>query len=131
MLEALRAAHGELPLGEEDKGYGKLLEDRTYRAWKAVAPDDPQAQRFLAEAHAMRAFAAAFLILFVVTLLGAYIYRGGDMTWRTHGTLSVLYALLFLASLWRMENKAVTFARHALVTFTEKVSERKGSGEQS
>lgn len=130
-LGTLRAAHGELPLGEEDKGYRKLLEDRTYRAWKTVAPDDPQAQRFLAEVHAMRAFAAAFLVLFVVTLLGAGIYGDANMTLRTHGTLSVLYSLLFLASLWRMENKAVTFARHALVAFTEKVGERKGNGGHS
>lgn len=130
-LGALRTAHGELPLGEKDKGYRKLLEDRTYRAWKSVAPNNPQAQRFLAEAHAMRAFAAAFLVLFVVTLLGAGVYGDGDITLRTHGTLSVLYALLFLASLWRMDNKSVTFARHTLVTFTEKVGERKGSDGQS
>ena len=69
-------------MGEKNKGYHKLLEDRTYRAWKTVAPDDPQAQRFLAEAHAMRAFAAAFLVLFVVTLLGPVIYGHGDMTSR-------------------------------------------------
>jgi len=130
-LGALQAAHGELPLGEKDKGYRKLLEDRTYRAWKTVAPDDPQAARFLAEAHAMRAFAVAFFVLFAVTLLGPVIYKDGNMSLRTHGTLSVLYALLFLASLWRMENKAVTFARHALVAFTDKISERKGSGGQS
>lgn len=130
-LGALRTAYGESPLGENDKGYRKLLEDRTYRAWKTIAPDDPQAQRFLAEAHAMRAFAAAFLVLVVVTLLGAGIYGDEDMTLRTHGTLSVLYALLFLASLWRMENKAVTFARHALVAFTKKVGERKDDDEQS
>ncbi len=53
------------------------------------------------------------------------------MTSRTPGTLSVLYALLFFASLWRMENKVVTFARHALVAFTEKVGERKGNGHLS
>jgi hypothetical protein len=53
-LGALRAAQGELPFAEKDKGYRKLLEDGTYRAWKTVVPDEPQAQRFLAEVHAMR-----------------------------------------------------------------------------
>lgn len=77
-LGTLRAAQGEWPLGEKDEGYRKLLEDRTYRAWKTVAPDDPQAQRFLAETHAMRAFAAAFLVLLVVTLPGAGIYGDGE-----------------------------------------------------
>ncbi len=131
VLDALRAAYGELPLGEKAEGYRELLEDRTYRAWKTVEPSDPQAQRFLAEVHAMRAFAAAFLVLFVETLAGAGIYGKDDLTLRIHGTLAVLYALLFLTSLWRMENKALTFARHVLVAFAEKGSERKESGEQS
>ncbi len=131
VLDALRTNYGELPPGEEDKGYRKLLEDRTYRAWKFVSPSDPQAQRFLAEVHAMRAFAAAFLILTVVTLAGAGIYGKGDITWRIHGTLTVLCLLLVLTLSLRMENKAETFARHVLVAFAEKNSERKGSGEQS
>lgn len=131
MLGALRAAYGESSLGEKEEGYRKLLEDRTYRAWKTVAPGDPQAQRFLAEVHAMRAFALAFLVLFVVVLAGAGIYGDGDMTLRTHGTLAVLYALLFLICVWRMENKAVTFARHVLTAFAKRVSERKEKGEQS
>ncbi len=130
VLKALRAHYGELPLGEKDYGYRELLEDRTFRAWKTVSPGDPQARRFLAEVHAMRAFAAAFLVLFVVTLAGAAIYATGDMTLRIHGTLAVLYALLFLTWVWRMENKAVTFARHVLVAFTEKASEKKESDEQ-
>jgi hypothetical protein len=130
VVGALRATYGESPLGEKDQGYRKFLEDRTYRAWKTVAPNDPQAQRFLAEVHAMRAFAAAFVVLFVVTVAGAGIYGDEDMTLRAHGTMAALYAVLFLASLWRLENKAVAFARHVLAAFTEKVSERKGSGEQ-
>ena len=130
VLAALRAAYGEPPVGEEEPGYRKLLEDRTYRAWKTVAPDDPQAQRFLAEVHAMRAFALAFLVLVVVVLAGAGIYGEGKMTPRTYGTLAGLYALLFVVSAWRMENKAATFARHVLAAFAEKDSERKGNGEQ-
>ncbi len=130
VLGALRAAYGEPSLGEKDAGYRKLLEDRTYRAWKTVAPDDPQAQRFLAEVHAMRAFALAFLVLFVVVLGGAGIYGDGNMTLRTHGTLAVVYALLFAISVWRMENKAVIFARHVLAAFAKKDSERKANGEQ-
>ncbi len=129
VLGTLRAAYGESSLGEKEEGYRKLLEDRTYRAWKTVAPGDPQAQRFLAEVHAMRAFALAFLVLVVVVLAGAAIYGDEDMTLRTHGTLAVLYALLFVISVWRMENKAVTFARHVLTAFAEKTSERKGKGE--
>jgi hypothetical protein len=43
-LVAIRAAHRELSMGEKDKGYRKLLEDRTYRAWKTVALADPQVQ---------------------------------------------------------------------------------------
>lgn len=131
VLGALRSAYGESALEEKDEGYRKFLEDRTYRAWKTVAPSDPQAQRFLAEVHAMRAFAVAFLVLLVVTLVGTGIYGKGDMNLRTHGTLAVLYALLLLASLWRMENKAVTFARHVLITFVERVSERKEKSEPS
>lgn len=130
VLETLRADYGEFPLSEKDDGYRKLLEDRTFRAWKSISPDDPQARRFLAEVHAMRAFAAAFLVLFVVTTAGAGIYAEGDMTLRLHGTLAVLYALLLLTSLWRMENKAAAFARHVLVAYAGKVSEREGSDEQ-
>jgi hypothetical protein len=130
VLKALRTAYGELPEGEKDRDYRKLLEDRTYRAWKTVAPNDPQAQRFLAEVHAMRAFAVAFLVLFVVVLAGAGIYGDGNMTLRTHGTLAVLYALLFVMAVWRMENKATTFARHVLIAFARRDSERKGNGEQ-
>lgn len=132
VLATLGAAYGESPLGDRDEGYRKLLEDRTYRAWKAVAPTDPQAHRFLAEVHAARAFAVAFFVLFVVTLAGAGIYGDEDMTLRIHGTLAVVYVLLLSISLWRMENKAVTFARHVLFNFVEKTTdERKGTGERS
>lgn len=130
VLGALRIAYGQSSLGMKDEGYRKLLEDRTYRAWKTVAPTDPQGQRFLAEVHAMRAFAASFLVLFVVTLAGAVMYGDEVMTLRTHGTLAVLYVFLFLGALWRMEDKAVTFARHVLVAFTKKVNERKENGER-
>ncbi len=37
-LEAIRAAYGELPMGEKDKGYRKLSEDRTYRAHGRLSP---------------------------------------------------------------------------------------------
>jgi hypothetical protein len=130
VLKALRTTYGELPEAKRDRDYRKLLEDKTYRAWKTIAPNDPQAQRFQAEMHAMRAFAVASLILLTVTLAGAGIYGDGNMTLRTHGTLAVLYALLFVTAVWRMENKAVTFARHVLIAFAKKVSERKGDGEQ-
>ncbi len=77
----------------------------------------------------MRAFAVAFLALASVTLAGGYFYGGEDLTVRTHGTLAVIYALLFVASLWRMEDKAVTFARHVLAAFVEEVRKRKRQGE--
>ena len=131
VLGAIEGTYGESTLREKDKGYLKFLEDRTYRAWKTVAPSDPQAQRFLAEVHAVRAFAMAFLLLLAVTIAGTAIYGEGGMNLRTHGTLAGLYALLFLASLWRMENKAVTFARHALIAFVERVSEKKEKNESS
>jgi hypothetical protein len=130
VLEALDATYGELSLGEHDKGYRKLLEDRTYRAWKTVAPGDPQAQRFLAETHAMRAFAAAFLILALVTLAGGFFYGDENMTARTHGTLIMAYGVLFVASLWRMEDKAVSFARHVLAAVAEEATKGKGQGER-
>lgn len=123
VLTAISAAYGESPLGDRDEGYRKLLEDRTYRAWKAVAPSDPQAHRFLAEVHAARAFAVAFFVLCVVTLVGAGIYGDEDMTLQIHGTLAVVYVLLLSISLWRMENKAVTFARHVLFNFAEKTTD--------
>jgi hypothetical protein len=131
VLEALDKSFGKSSVDAGGKEYRKLLEDRTYRAWKAVAPGDPQAQRFLAEVHAMRAFATAFFVLFVVTLVGGGIYGDEGVTLRTDGTLAVLYAVLFLISLWRMENKSVTFARHVLAAFAKNESDRKGSDERS
>jgi hypothetical protein len=74
VLVALDRLYGESPLGEKDEGYRTLLEERTYRAWKTVAPDDTQAQRFQAEAHAMRAFAMAFFFLVLVALVSGYLY---------------------------------------------------------
>lgn len=130
VLDALDRSYGDSSADANSKEYRKLLEDRTYRAWKAVAPDDPQAQRFLAEVHAMRAFAVAFFVLAVVTLAGAGVYGNEDLSWRVHGTLALAYALLFVVSLWRMENKAVTFARHVLNAFVGKVDNRKGQGGQ-
>jgi hypothetical protein len=119
VLQAVRALCGESPLGEGDKGYREALEERTYRAWKIVAPNDAQAQRFLAEAHAMRAFATAFFSLALVTLVGGYFYGGEALTFKVHGVLTVAYALLFAAALWRMEDKSVTFARHVLAAVVE------------
>lgn len=114
VLRALDALCGGSHLGEGDKGYREVLEERTYRAWKTVAPNDAQAQRFLAEAHAMRAFAVVFFSLALVTLVGGYFYGEEALTFRVHGVLVVAYAFLFLAALWRMEDKSVTFARHLL-----------------
>jgi hypothetical protein len=128
VLKTLDNAYGPSPLGEKDEGYTRMLEDRTYRAWKAIADGDAQAQRFLAEVHTMRAFAVAFLTLAIVTVVGALLYGDGGMTWKTHGTLVVVYGLLFVTMLWRMEDKAVTFARHVLSAFVESQQKKEAGG---
>jgi hypothetical protein len=121
VLAALDTLYGKSPLKEKDEGYRASLEERTYRAWKTVAPDDPQAQRFLAEAHAMRAFAMAFFLLVLIALVSGYPYEGDTPRLVTCAFLAVTYALLFGAALWRMEDKSVTFAQHVLARVVEHV----------
>jgi hypothetical protein len=126
VLVALDRLYGESPLGEKDEGYRTLLEERTYRAWKTVAPDDTQAQRFQAEAHAMRAFAMAFFFLVLVALVSGYLYVGATSGLMTYASLAVMYTLLFIAALWRMEEKSVTFARHVLARVVDHNKKRQG-----
>jgi len=119
LITAVDMLYGQPSLGEKDEGYRDLLEERTYRAWKAVAPEDAQAQRFLAEVHAMRAFAVAFLVLALVALVGGHFYGRDASSAGTYGTMAVAYMVLFVAALWRMENKAATFAKHVLIGVVE------------
>jgi hypothetical protein len=131
VLTALNMLYGQPSLGEKDEGYRDLLEERTYRAWKAVAPEDAQAQRFLAETHAMRAFAVAFFALTLLALVGGYFYGGEASSAGTYGTIAVAYAVLFVAASWRMENKAVTFAKHMLIAVVEEARRRREQSEQT
>jgi hypothetical protein len=114
VLGALEKLYGKLPVDEKEDRYRDALEERTYRAWKMVAAGDPQAQRFQAEAHAMRAFATAFVVLTLVALIGGFFFGGEASRLATYGGLAVTYLLLFVAAVWRMENKSVTFAQHVL-----------------
>jgi hypothetical protein len=124
VLTALNKLYGKPPFDEKDTRYRGELEERTYRAWKTVAPGDPQAQRFQAEAHAMRAFAVAFFLLFLITLLSPVIgcfIGGGTSNLITSVSLAIIYVLLFVAALWRMEDKSVTFARHVLIRIVHNI----------
>ncbi len=115
IIKSLTNQYGKLPGNQNDHVLLKSLEDHTYQAYKFVSSKDPITKRFFAEFHAMRGHAVSFFLLIVLTLVGGYIYS--ELTWDTHGLITGIYLLMQIASLWRMENKSLTYAKNTLIYF--------------
>jgi hypothetical protein len=115
ILAALAVRYGTLPPPDPTGTYRQRLEEVTYRALKHERAKDPLTDRFQAEHHQMRAAAVGFAALAVLAASGPLL--DSPTSWGANGGVAAIYALLCALALWRMEDKAVHFAKHVLTCF--------------
>lgn len=115
-VNAVEKRYGSLP-APSHADYHRHLDEKLFRLYKMMAATDSTVPRFLAEYHQMRAYAVAFTILAMATLI-SILFESSQPFW-VHLMLAGTYGLLAVLSLWRMDGKGVALGRHILARFME------------
>ena len=119
LLDALGFPDQAIPR-RSDVGMLRKIQERTYEIYKGAEERDPTTLRFLAEHHGARAYVTAFILLsvYAATLAVTQGLSGaGDDKNNLTLIVLVMYPLLAFLSIWLLENKGKSFARHILVRF--------------